>query len=179
MNSIGQTIPVIHLHLEGKSEQRRPSYPGRVVHSTPPFSCLLLRTTPSCCSLRFCTFCCRHQPFRQVRVVHSTSPILCRPLRTTAVCRSLRFALFAANVDHPVRGVLCTVLRRSCAGDSKRRDLITAFGWALPALDVHHSSGGVLCIVLHYSCPGQSERRLLATTFASALPAALGVDHPV
>ena len=66
----------------------------RATHSTRPFLNLQLRTTVDCRSFRFCTFCRRHRPSRQVRAVHSTPPFLYLQLRTTIACRRLRFCTF-------------------------------------------------------------------------------------
>ena len=82
------------------------------------------------------------------------------------------------NVEHPVRGVLGTVLRRLCTGHSELRLLAAASGSALPPVDIDHPVRGMLRTVLRRFCTGLSKRWPGAAAFGSA-PFAADVYHPV
>ena len=81
--------------------------------------------------------------FNAMQVQHSYSrshaffPLLLRHLAT-----AFGSALFVADVDHPVRCVLCTVLHSFCTCNSMRRSLSAALVSALFALDVDHPVQG-------------------------------------
>ena len=77
----------------------------------------------------------------------------------TVPCRSLRFCTFSIDVDHPLRCVLCTVLRSFCTCPSERCTLAAAINAALTLEDVGHPVWYVLCTVLRQSCVGQSKIR--------------------
>ena len=96
-------------------------------------------------------------------------------LRTTAP-EVFGSALYAADVDHSVRCVLCTVLRRSCTCHSKPQPLSANLGSAFHVLDVDHPVRCVLCTVLRRFCICHSERWDLDATFGSVLLAA-DVNH--
>ena len=109
--------------------------------------------------------------FCRVRTCHSDRRLLGVAFRHTL--------LFTFDVDHPLRGVVWTVLYCFHTCHSERRLLGVAFRHTLLlALDVDHPLRGVVWTILHCFRNCHSARRPLVTIFGFALCFALDVDHP-
>ena len=107
-------------------------------------------------------------------------------LRGFRTCHSKRRLLAAAfsptlsvlDVDHPIRGVLRTVLHRFRTCHSEMCNLTAACGSALVTPDADHPVRCVLCAELRGFRTCHSKRRLLAAASGSAL-SIKDVEYPI
>ena len=121
----------------------------RAVYSTLGFLYLLLRTTAAYRSLRLC-ICSRFRTYQSER------------RQLTAAFGTTHSG---PDVDHPIRCVLCTVLRRVRTCHTKQDILAAAIGTTHSGRDVDHPIRCMLRAVLRRFRTYQSERRLLAAAF--------------
>ncbi|CAM9597730.1 unnamed protein product, partial [Ascophyllum nodosum] len=84
-------------------------------------------------------------------------------------------ALSAEDVDHPVRGVLCTISHGFCTCHSKRPPVPAAFDSALHFEDAKPPAWCVLCTVR----PLQNSPTCSSPGFYTLLCLAVRVDRPV